>query len=225
MRFVVHASVCRFIQALAIGGESTVPASESAIIDTSDDVGKVQEAAKKRNAMAVADLTMAFTMEGIMSLVCKAMDPNWPGGLVHKVVEALFKKFKPQDTISQVELRQRLNKVSMKKTDDPSVTFEQTSAIENQCNNATTQLSEEDKTVVVLDATPKEHQSVLTTEQRIQGTMLQLTDLETAMNDCWRQVTLGVSTGDSNELTLSAFSGKCCNCKEVGHRANECPKE
>ena len=82
----------------------------------------------------MANLSMAFTSEGTMGLVYKAMTPDWPGGLTYLVTEALNKKYRPQDTITRVELRQKLNKVAMKKNQDPATLFEQVSSIENQYN-------------------------------------------------------------------------------------------
>jgi hypothetical protein len=49
-------------------------------------------------------------------------------------VAALKAKYMPDDVITKVELRQMLGKVKMKKDDEPSILFEQLSAIENQFN-------------------------------------------------------------------------------------------
>ena len=71
------------------------------------------------------NLTLAFTTESLMSLLFKAQTTAWPNGLAHLVVKELFKKFRPRDTISRVELRSQLNAVSMDKKDNPSTLFEQ----------------------------------------------------------------------------------------------------
>jgi hypothetical protein len=45
-------------------------ATESTVIDEMTDTGKLQAAAnKKRNAIAVANMTMAYTTDGTMALV------------------------------------------------------------------------------------------------------------------------------------------------------------
>ena len=77
----------------------------------------------------MANLSMAFTSEGSMGLIYKAMTPDWPGGLAYLVVEQLFKKYQPQDTVTRVELRQMLSKVRMKKGVDPATLFEQLASI------------------------------------------------------------------------------------------------
>jgi hypothetical protein len=78
----------------------------------------------RRNVIpTMANMTMAFTTDGTMALVYKAMDVDWPSGLAHKVVKELKSKYQPQDSMTHVELRQQLNKVSMKRNDNPSTVF------------------------------------------------------------------------------------------------------
>ena len=223
-RFKAYATVYKFDQALKVGGERDLPASESVTIDTSTDVGKRQEAAKKRNAVAMANLTMAFTTEATMGLVYKAMSNDWPGGLAHEVTAALLKKYKPEDTISRVELRQKMSEVRMKKNDDPATLFEQLSAIENQYNTATQQIDEEDMIATVISAAPTEYKPTVSAEQRLKGNQLKLQDLEEAMSQYWRQSgnSMRKTNEDDYEVGLSAFKGKCYKCQKFGHKASDC---
>jgi hypothetical protein len=125
VRFIAFATVFKFAEALKSGGESALIGLRDAdMIDETTNDGKEQAAAKKRNAIAMANLTMAFTSETTMGLVWKAMSSDWPGGLAHLVVTSLFKKYQPQDTITRVELRQMLNGVKMKKGENPVTLFE-----------------------------------------------------------------------------------------------------
>jgi hypothetical protein len=78
-------------------------------------VGKKMLAAKKRNEVAMANFTMAFTTEGVMGLVYRALTTDWPSGLAMVVDQGLLKKYRPLDIVSLVELRQQMNKVSMKR--------------------------------------------------------------------------------------------------------------
>jgi hypothetical protein len=89
---MAYASVHQFTQALTTGGETTMPASDDITVDTTTHPQVAK--AKKRNAIAMATLTM------------------------------------PDDVITKVELRHMLGKVKMKKDDEPSILFEQLSAIE-----------------------------------------------------------------------------------------------
>jgi len=222
-RFRAFATVSRFAEALA--PQAMMPAREDELIDETTDDGRLKALAIRRNGVAMANLSMAFTSEGTMGLVYKAMNPEWPGGLAYLVMEALNKKYRPQDTITRVELRQKLNKVAMKKNQDPATLFEQVSSIENQCNAPGVKIDEGDLIAVILDAAPEEYHAVLTLEQRLRGDKLTLNDLETAMNQFWRQgKTPKTNDGnDAAEISLSAFGGVCYNCKKKGHKANKCP--
>ena len=71
-RFQAYATVYKFGEALVVGGEADMPASESTVIDETTPAGKLEAAAKKRNAIAMASFTMSFTSEGTMGLVYKA---------------------------------------------------------------------------------------------------------------------------------------------------------
>jgi hypothetical protein len=126
---MAYASVHQFTQALKTGGETTMPTSDDVTVDatTHPQVAK----AKKRNAIAMANLTMAFTSEMTMGLVHKAQTEEWPGGLAYLVVAALKAKYMPDDVITKVELRKMLAKVKMKKDNEPSILFKQLSAIES----------------------------------------------------------------------------------------------
>ena len=184
-RFQAYAMVYKFGEALVVGGEADMPASESMVIDETTPAGKLEAAAKKRNAIAMASFTMSFTSEGTMGLVYKAKTTTWPCGLVHTVVAALAKKYQPQDTITRVKLRQKLNKIKMKKNEDPAKLFEQISQIENKYNTAAFTIDSADLIAVVLDAAPKEYQAVLTAKQRRQGVNLTINNLEVMMNQHW----------------------------------------
>ena len=161
-----------------------------------------------------------------MGMIYKAVTTEYPGGLAHLVVQALFKKYEPDDKITRVEMRELLAKVSMKAHQDPTSLFEQISAIQNRYNNASRKIDEEDLIAVILKAAPKDYQAVLTVEQRVKGDKLVLADLESAMHQHWRQTKANKDEDKSgNEISLSAFSGTCFHCKKKGHKANKCPEK
>ena len=224
---MAFAAVCKFVEALMIGGEPDLPANESDVIDLKTPAGLLSSAAKKRNALAMASLTMAFLSEATLGLVYKAKTTAWPSGLAHLVVAALYKKYQPQDIITRVEMRQKLNGVRMKRGQDPSTLFEQISAIENRYNTSARKIDEEDLIAVVLDSAPVEYQGLLTAEERLKGTTLALSDLETVMEQYWRQTTSARTKNgdDDSEFSLTAFTGKCFNCGKTGHKKAECPEQ
>ena len=118
VRFHAYAVMKGFSRALKV--DPSLPATEDAV--PANDEAKL---AKKANETAMASLTMAFKTEAMLNLVFRSMTTAWPGGLAHKVVEELKKKFQPEDIMSRVELRRSLNAISMKKGQDPSKLFEQ----------------------------------------------------------------------------------------------------
>jgi hypothetical protein len=127
-------------------------------LDETKDDDKKKIAAKKQNAVAMANLSMAFTSESTMGMVYKAMTTDWPNGLAHLVIKGLFKKYQPQDMVTRVELQQMLNKIGMKKDADPATLFEQIASVENCYNTTTSQFPQEDLIAIILDAAPMEYQ-------------------------------------------------------------------
>ena len=100
VRFAAYAMVYKFRKAIKDTADPDLPSSEDAPIDESTAYGKKQAAAKRRNNVAMANLTMAFSSEELMGLIYRSYSTEWPSGLAYKVVQGLFKKFQPQDTIT-----------------------------------------------------------------------------------------------------------------------------
>jgi hypothetical protein len=67
---MAYASVHQFTQSLKTGGETSMPTSDDVVVDTTTHPHVAK--AKKRNAITMANLTMAFTSEMTMGLVYKA---------------------------------------------------------------------------------------------------------------------------------------------------------
>ena len=155
-RFKAYAAVMGFLPAIKVGGESMMPVSEGKEIDETQEDGKKKAAAKKRNAIAVANLTMAFTTEATMCLVYETVSSEWPSGLAHKVVSELFKKYQPQDTMTKAELRQQLSRVTLKKNKE----FEQLAAIKKRYNTSEKQIDEKELIATILEKAPNEYQSL-----------------------------------------------------------------
>jgi hypothetical protein len=129
--------LCKFLAALKKGREASMPSTDAVVIDMTSDNGKKIAAAKERNALAMANLTMAFKTENLFGIIYKTVSTDWPAGLAHAVVVQLFNKYSPNDRISRVELRTMLKGVSMRDTKDPSILFEQVSAIQKRYDTVT----------------------------------------------------------------------------------------
>jgi hypothetical protein len=180
--FRAYATVNMFVTALKPIDEVDLPESEDEVLDETNKAGLAKAAARRRNAVAMANYAMAFTCETTLGMIYKASSTNWPTGKASKVTDLLLRKFKPQDMMTRVELQQELNQVKMKKNGNPAGLFEQISAVENIYNTAAAKIDEEDLIAVILDAAPAEYHTVLTSEQRLKEDTLKQGDLEDAMN-------------------------------------------
>jgi len=197
IRFLAFAKIKRFKEALNEGGEMDLPVSENAEIDLSKAAGMKQHEAMRRNDMAIACLSLAFTKPGMLSFIYKSQDTMWPSGKAHLVMEALIEQYEPKDRISRVEMRTRLNNVRMSNGENPKKLFEQLAAIENAYKSEDQYIDEDDMIAVVLGQAPKAYSAVLATEQRIRGDELRLQDLEFAMNAQWRIIGAGSGSNEA----------------------------
>jgi hypothetical protein len=73
-RFEGYATVYNFVEAINKDApDPDLPASDAVLLDETVNADKIMIAVKKRNAVAMVNLSMAFTSEGTMGLVYKAM--------------------------------------------------------------------------------------------------------------------------------------------------------
>jgi hypothetical protein len=121
MRFKSYATIKKTSQTIQRVAEKDLPANEAT--DASSD--KTKKAARYRNRMAISCLTMAFQDDALLNMIEQSETSDWPSGLAYRVVDELFKKYRPVDIISRVDMRTRLSQVSMKSDDDPRVLFKQ----------------------------------------------------------------------------------------------------
>jgi hypothetical protein len=79
--------------------------------------------------MANACLTASFQDDRWLNMVEQSMTSDWPSGLAYVVVDELFKKCRAVDVMRRVEMRCRLNHLSIKIDDDPRVMFDRLASI------------------------------------------------------------------------------------------------
>jgi Zinc knuckle len=104
------------------------------------------------------------------------------------------------------------------------VQFGKIAKIKNKYNNAQVQARPEQLLAAVIRAAPKDCKAVVTMEQRAKGNSVTLADLEEVMHQHWRTIKNNKKekSEDDEELTLSAFDGKCHNCGKKGHKSADC---
>ena len=68
----------------------------------------------KVNIMAMASAAIAMTTEELICKINEASDADWPGGKTYKAITLLEAEYQPTDRYSLVEIRRKLNKISMK---------------------------------------------------------------------------------------------------------------
>jgi hypothetical protein len=93
--------------------------SAYATIDETEEKGKLANLAVNRNELAMASFSIAFTTGKAMNIIYAACTENWPDGEAHLVVRELYKRYRPLDTVSKVEMCQYLSRVKMKKRYEP----------------------------------------------------------------------------------------------------------
>jgi hypothetical protein len=184
------------------------------------------------NKTPISCMTAAFHDDGLLNLIEAAMTAKWPSGLAYKVVDELFKRYRPVDIISRVEMRTRLNNVHMKANDDPRILFDQLTSIQNAYNDATRKIDPDDLTAVVLEKAPDGYKSLLTAEQRNKGNNLNFEDLRSCMNDLYRTLhsnEVAKPNEDEHEVSLFAPASNvqniCGYCNKCGHQEDECRKK
>jgi hypothetical protein len=219
MRFNAYATNQNFSQAIQRTAETELPASE----DTNVSSDKLKMASRERNLLAIACLTMAFQDDALLKMIEKLETADLPSSLAYRVIDELFKKYRPVDIISRVEMRTRLSQVSMKQDDDPRVLFNQLESIQSVYNNATQKIDPYDLIAVRLEKAPSKYKSA---EQRNKGSNLTLTDVNNCMNDLFRTMNPNLlDTDEETEVALSSTSAKlkgiCCNCKKPGQMSSQ----
>ena len=112
-KFRAFATAKGFVAAL-LKKEADLPDREDATLDESDANQKKRIKARERNSLAMAYLLNAFKAEADISLAYETMTDAWPGGLAYKVVESLKEIYQPKDSVTEVELYERLMNVKMK---------------------------------------------------------------------------------------------------------------
>jgi hypothetical protein len=152
---------------------------------------------------------IAITSEKLLGVIEVAKTTKFPNSLAFMVMNALKKKYMPQDMITKVKLRQELMRIMKSGKEDPSTLFEQLAKVKAQCASA--KLDAEEMIVVVIEKAPKVYQQVLIIEQWLKGAALTVYNLELATTQHYHCVYGGRASNDKTEkeVTLVNIKGNC----------------
>jgi hypothetical protein len=127
IRFKAFANAYGFLPALSAKAEKDLPTAE----DNEVEINVDQQAAVKRNNMAVYYLTLAFTTDEAMEFYHKGISEEHPSGLAWLIVKALHARFKPQYTISTYEFSKALWSIKMESKESPDVRFSRIASLKS----------------------------------------------------------------------------------------------
>jgi hypothetical protein len=181
--------------------------------------------AVNRNELAIASFSIAFTTEKAMNIIYAACTENWPDGEAHLVVRELYKRYRPLDTVSKVEMRQHSSRVKIKKGMNQSELFETLTSIQNQFLGPGKRLPKDEIIAIILDVASEEYQRILAVERRLKGEDLTVEDMKKAMCEEYRQSKRTYMKKIDSDSEVLLFTGVCYNCGKSGHCANDCKKK
>ena len=118
--------------------------------------------AKKCDAIAFANLTTALDSPSLMGMLMQAQMPSWPQGLTSVVVNQLFEKYEPHNTVSMINVNRLKQKIGLPTPDsNPQVMFEQIASLENLFKMP---VLDSEKIAIAIKKLPPEYQAMLTSE-------------------------------------------------------------
>ena len=136
--------------------------------------------------------------------------------------KSLKEKYQPMNIFALGELISELNKVCIGPDDDPRDLFTQITRLCNRFEpEVQFQITTDMKMAFVIQHAPASYRQILVAEMRWKGDACQLDDLEGCMYDLWLA---GRRHAAARETSGNTFQGKCFNCKQSGHKSNECTK-
>ena len=229
--FSAFATMWKFKPAIGQIEEPDLPESEAVALNTDENVAEKQKMAKKRNAIAFANLTAALDSTSLIRILMRAQSTAWPSGLACNVIKLLFEKYEPKDTLSLIDMNHLKQKIGLSNAQgNPQELFEQIAAIENQFK---TEIPEAEKAAMAIEKLPVEYRSVLTAEMIKEGTGITSSHIENAAFQHWRTMyglfasnpiidTETTTTEMNKEVALAAFSGTCHRCGKRRHKEADC---
>ena len=235
LQLMAYATFKGFQAALGTEAEEDMPNAE----EDADEDDEDAQAALTRNRHAMATLTQGLSKNrAFIGFLLRARSPAFPEGQAWVVVVALKERFEPDDMNTGVEIKKKLNRISMRATENPLTIYNQIENIEASHMNHP--ITETEKLTVIIDKVAKEYKPLITAEQRRLGDGFTTDELRKTLFQHWRTVygtsaddgmtAMLTNDGTSAEVTLAAApggyrgnAGACWICGKKGHKQNDCP--
>ena len=93
-------------------------------LPTGDEAIKKHKFQVGANAACSAALTLAFTTSTLLEMITSTETTAYKGGIAKDAVKKLFRKYRPNDTISNVEVEAELSNLQFKNGENPERFFE-----------------------------------------------------------------------------------------------------
>ena len=177
--FKVYSKVYGFCEALNENGDSDLPRTSRGPFSTDANVKTKQEAAIKRNDIALASYTLAFKdTPSLMLYIDKGTTVDWEDGHAGLITKALLARYAPVDMMAKIEFKDVVNEVTMSASKPPSELFARLLAVEIKYKET---IDIDRKVARVLAVAPASYKSILASEISSKGASLTIDDLEKAM--------------------------------------------
>ena len=211
MRFSAYAALMGFSAALTTTKMANLPDTEAEGANDTNDQKKAREMHNK----ARYHLILAMLNERWLHMMANTGDNDWPGGYVHLFLTRLQQKFKPQDTVSIIELKKSLNQLKLKPGEDPSKLFEDLARLQNRFQSSNYTMDDSEVIATVISAIPAEYTGIITALQVQKGSAMTVDDVETSLKTFWR-----LKYG-SNDTANEPTEGREILLANVEHNAHQ----
>ena len=196
----------------ALKDDFVLPADPTAL-PTGDEAIKKHKFQVGANASCSAALTLAFTTSTLMDMITSTETTEYAGGIAKDAVKKLFRKYRPDDTISNVEAEAELSGLKFKAGENPERFFERLAIMKTKYLGCK-RFEEKELIPISLARAPTEYKSVLTSESRNKGEHLTLDDIQETMVEQYRMGSpdAKASSNEDNEgevLLYGAEERKC----------------
>ena len=142
----------------------TLPADPNTL-PTDADALKEHKLKFGTNAAYSATLTLAFTTSTLLEMITSTETDEYKGWITRDAVKKLFRKNRPNITISNVKAKAELELLQFKDGENPERIFEKLAILKIKYLGCK-RFEEKELILIVLARVPSEYKSVLTSESR-----------------------------------------------------------